>query len=87
MKRPGRQGSPEATARQREGAIVRCIDFERAFTTLDTAQQALLLAVYREGMGDRVAAELVGRSPRYVAYAKFSALDALVDVLDRRALL
>ncbi|MDR3737586.1 MAG: hypothetical protein P4L40_01065 [Terracidiphilus sp.] len=86
--RPGRPSNdPADGTRRREAGIIRCIDFERAFDTLPAPQQALLLAVYREGLGDRVAAELIGKSQRYVAYAKIAALDALADVLDRRSLL
>lgn len=87
--RPGRRpaNQTEVSTNLWEGRIIRVLDFESAFATLDTEQQAVLLAVYGERMGDKVAAHLIGCSPRKVAYTKGPALTALAAALDRRNLL
>lgn len=86
LDRPGRQSHAAKTSVW-DARIVRVLDFERILAGLDTEQQAVLLAVYREGLSDTVAAEFIGCSPRKVAYLKPLALEALASALDREDLL
>jgi|GEM_PF-1695789 len=83
---PGRL-SHTTRATLREAALIRCIDFERAFAQLPEIDQALLVSRYVEGLPDHATARILGHSPRWVSYRLGAARALLAAVLDKLDLL
>jgi hypothetical protein len=83
---PGRQPAHASTNRF-DAALVRCIDFEREFSKLDTDAQTILLLAFREHQPQRVIAQIARCSERAVAYKVPAALAQLARLLDRASML
>ena len=66
---------------------VRVLDFERALSTLDPAQQSALILTYRDRQGHAATAAAIGCSVRTLAYMLPAARRRLADTLDRLDLL
>jgi hypothetical protein len=83
---PGRQPVHASTNRF-DAALVRCIDFEREFSKLDTDAQTILLLAFREHQPQRVIAQIARCSERAVSYKIPAALAQLARLLDRASML
>lgn len=83
--RPGKSGPLHPT--RFDARLVRTIDFERAFATLDPKHQALLWLRYADGDTMPEAAKAAGVSLRTAWSYMPAARKALADVLDRLDLL
>jgi DNA-directed RNA polymerase specialized sigma24 family protein len=83
---PGRQpATPKAN--RYDAALVRCIDFEREFSKLDTDAQTILLLAFREHQPQRVICQIARCSERALAYKIPAALAQLAKLLDRANML
>jgi DNA-directed RNA polymerase specialized sigma24 family protein len=85
-KAPGRPAANGGTNRY-DAALVRCIDFEREFSKLDTDAQTILLLAFREHQPQRVIAQVARCSERAVGYKIPAALAQLARLLDRASML
>jgi DNA-directed RNA polymerase specialized sigma24 family protein len=83
---PGRAIANPSTNRF-DAALVRCLDFEREFSKLDTDAQTILLLAFREHQPHRVIARIASCSERAVGYKIPAALAQLARLLDRASLL
>jgi DNA-directed RNA polymerase specialized sigma24 family protein len=83
---PGRPPANGNTNRY-DAALVRCIDFEREFSKLDTDSQTMLLLAFREHQPHRVIAQIARCSVRAIEYKLPTALAQLARLLDRANLL
>ena len=83
---PGRPPSSANTNRF-DAALVRCIDFEREFSRLDTDAQTILLLAFREHQPQRVICQIACCSERALAYKIPAALAQLATLLDRADML
>ena len=81
--------SPSALASTNplDAALVRCIDFEREFSKLDTDAQTILLLAFREHQPQRVICQIARCSERALAYKIPAALAQLARLLDRTNML
>ena len=61
-----------------DAALVRCTDFEREFSKLDTDAQTILLLAFREHQPQRVICQIARCSERALAYKVPAALAALI---------
>ena len=83
---PGHPANNRRTSRY-DAALVRCIDFEREFSKLDTDAQTILLLAFREHQPQRVIAQIARCSERAVDYKIPAALAQLARLLDRASML
>ncbi len=82
-----RSGWRERRQRDADARIVRCLDFERALSTLPMVEQAALIATYRDGLRHHATACAIGCSERKLAYVLPLARLHLAETLDRLDLL
>lgn len=85
-KAPGRERANAPTNRY-DAALMRCIDFEREFSKLDTEAETTLLLAFREHQSQRVMAQIARCSERAVSYKIAAALAQLAHLLDRASML
>lgn len=83
---PGRIAAHASTNRF-DAALVRCIDFEREFSKLDTDAQTILLLAFREHQPQRVICQIARCSERALSYKIPAALAQLAQLLDRANML
>jgi DNA-directed RNA polymerase specialized sigma24 family protein len=83
---PGCQPAHASTNRF-DAALVRCIDFERGFSRLDTDSQTILLLAFREHQPQRVICQIARCSESALAYKIPAALAQLARILDRASML
>lgn len=82
-----RTGWRERRLRDADSRIVRVLSFEQALSQLNPAEQAALVAYYRDDLTQRTVARIIGCSPRKIDYFLPGALQHLAEILDRHDLL
>ncbi len=85
-KAPRRQRTDPPTNRY-DAALVRCIDFEREFSKLDTSAQPILLLAFRDRQSRPMIARIYRCSERALSYKIPAALAQLARLLDRAFML
>ncbi len=79
--RPSPKHSAERRQTKADARNVRVLDFERALSTLDPAQQSALILTYRDRQGHAATAAAIGCSTRTLAYMLPAARRRLANVL------
>jgi DNA-directed RNA polymerase specialized sigma24 family protein len=82
-----RTGWQQRKSRAVDARIVRVLSFEQAFSRLDTDQQQVLAATYRDNLTHNETAALLDCSPRKICYLLPAARGRLADILNRLDLL
>lgn len=82
-----RSGWRERRLRENDSRQVRVLDFERALSQLDPAEQQILVLTYRDKLRYEDIAKVLGCSVRKINYLLPTARRKLTDILDRLDLL